>query len=163
MVLKNQTSNLAVYGETGRFPLQLRKIELQIRYWFRLATMKSENPLYHVYNELLKLHRFGNKTWCDNIVRSLDSIGFTNVWSLYKDGATFEQISPMLPNMKRCLENLYKQTWSHEINDSSNNPVLRTYRLFKSDHNFESYLLCRNYRIRKYLTKFRRGVLEVGL
>ena len=54
-----------------------------------------------------------------------------------------------------CLENSYKQTWTCEVNDQTNNPILGTYRLFKSDHNCESYLLCRNYRIRKYLTKFR--------
>ena len=78
--IKEQTSNLAVYGETGRFPLQLRQMELQLRYWCRLATMEPENPLPHVYNELLKLHRCGNKTWCDNIVKTLDSIGLTDAW-----------------------------------------------------------------------------------
>ena len=113
------------------------------------------NPLHHVYNELLKLHRCGNKTWCDNIVKTLDSIGLTDAWSLYKNGTPFDHILPMLPNIKMCLENSYKQTWTCEVNDQTNNPILRTYRLFKSDHNFESYLLCRNYRIRKYLTKFR--------
>ena len=153
--VKKQTSNLAIYGETGSFPLELRQMELQLRYWSRLAATNPDDPLYHVYHQLLRLHKVGIKTWCDNIKHSLEFLGLTNVWSMYINGTPFEQILPLVSNVKRAMENKYKHTWLGEINNSEKNPVLRTFRLFKSEHGFENYLLCPNYRIRKILTKFR--------
>ena len=43
--VKTQTSDLAVYGETARYPLELRQIELQIRYWTRLISLDKSSPL----------------------------------------------------------------------------------------------------------------------
>ena len=98
--VKKQTSNLAIYGETGRFPLELRQMELQLRYWCRLAAMMPDDPLYHVYHQLLSLHKVGIKTWCDNIKHSLDFLGLRDMWSAYINGTPFKQILPVVSNVK---------------------------------------------------------------
>ena len=40
--VKIQTSNLAVYGETGRFPIELRQKEMTIKYWCRIVTLDKK-------------------------------------------------------------------------------------------------------------------------
>ena len=53
---KPQTSTLAVYGECGRFPLELRQKELTLKYWRRLLKLPIDNPLHIVYKKLIQLH-----------------------------------------------------------------------------------------------------------
>ena len=50
--VKKQTSTLTVYGQCGRYPLEIRQKELFIKFWCRLLGLQPENPLQIVYKEL---------------------------------------------------------------------------------------------------------------
>ena len=39
LVVKNQTSNLAVYGETGRYPMLTRQEQLVLGYWLKIISV----------------------------------------------------------------------------------------------------------------------------
>ena len=56
--VKPQTSTLAVYGECGRFPLELRQKELTLKYWCRLLKLPVDNQLHIVYKKLIQLHNW---------------------------------------------------------------------------------------------------------
>ena len=65
--VKPQTSTLAVYGETGRFPLVLRQRLNVVKYWYRILTMEPSSVVKCVYDELYSLHAKGHSTWCCKI------------------------------------------------------------------------------------------------
>ena len=48
--VKVQTSNLAIFGETGRYPLFVRQEKLVLGYWVKLITLSPTNPLRIVYD-----------------------------------------------------------------------------------------------------------------
>ena len=50
--VKSQASNLAIYGETGCYPLKVRQETLVIGYWLKLMTLPANNPLKLVYGDL---------------------------------------------------------------------------------------------------------------
>ena len=43
--VRKQTPTLAVYGETGRFPLHIRQLTRLINYWIKLEKLPSNNML----------------------------------------------------------------------------------------------------------------------
>ena len=45
-----QTSNLAILGESGRYPLIARQEKLTLGYWLKLTTVPTPNPLRLVYD-----------------------------------------------------------------------------------------------------------------
>lgn len=153
--VKSQTSNLAVYGETGRSPLILRQQEMLIKYWLRLLTIDKEHLLSVVYRELCALDVAGHITWVKNVRELLSSSGMGELW-LYQDGIQSKYSSSLYYQVKSTLHSNYKSFWESEINDSTKHPILRTYKLFKTDFNPELYLFqVRNVNYRRALTRFR--------
>ena len=53
--VKVQTSNLAVFGETRRYPLIVKQETLVLGYWLKLMTISTTNPMRIVYDELYRL------------------------------------------------------------------------------------------------------------
>ena len=62
--IKVQTSNLAVFGKTGRYPLIVKQEKLVLGYWLKLMTIFTTNPLRIVYDKLYRLSNAGHLTWC---------------------------------------------------------------------------------------------------
>ena len=78
--VKVQTSNLAVFGETGRYPLILKQEKLVLGYWLKLMTIPTTNPLRIVYDELYRLSNASHITWCTYVGELLTSIALVNIW-----------------------------------------------------------------------------------
>ena len=52
------TSNVALYGETGRFPISLDRYVRIVKYWLKIAKSDYENCIVksmyiHLFNEVL--------------------------------------------------------------------------------------------------------------
>ena len=139
---KKQTSTLAIYGETGRFPLEIRQKELQIRFWLRLINLNHNNPLHKVYRHMAKLSNDGLYTWCNHIRNVLNSAGQGNLWDDHMSNTSHNVIRERLSKFGDTLRAQYKIYWEKEINNITKNPILRTYRIFKSNFCMENYLLC---------------------
>ena len=74
-MLKAQTNTIAVYAETGRFPLLIRQQLQTLKYWLRVSSLPPENVVREAYNAQLALFRDGFPSWCDkvdNILSVLD-------------------------------------------------------------------------------------------
>ena len=68
-----QTSNLAVYGELGRVPLNvLHKVKV-LKYWFKILSMPL-SLLYKIYNQQVTDVNTGvnSNIWASNLKRLLD-------------------------------------------------------------------------------------------
>ena len=88
-----QTSNLAILGESGRYPLIARQEKLTLGYWLKLTTVPTPNPLRLVYDELYRLSMAGHTTWCSHVRELLKSIGLSDIWEDQKTLVSAESIN----------------------------------------------------------------------
>ena len=71
--VKQQTTSVTIYGDTGRYPLFLIQQMLALKYWIRLISFPKNSYLRIVYNSLAALDFIGETNWCSHI-RSLNFI-----------------------------------------------------------------------------------------
>ena len=160
--VKVQTSNLAVFGETGRYPLIVKQENLVLGYWLKLMTISTTNPLRIVYDELYRLSNAGHITWCTYVGELLTSIGLGNMW----EG---QNISPGNVNQLKSyfkveLERHYTRKWLQDINDIEQNPILRTYTVFKEKHCLENYIQCLSFKkYQQAISRFRVRSHRLGI
>ena len=78
--LRSSTPNIMIYGETGRFPLEVLVKIRMINYWSRMVLGKKEKLNLISYN-ICKSHLFNSgleTDWISYIHKILTSSGYTN-------------------------------------------------------------------------------------
>ena len=135
--VKMQTSNLAVLGETGRFPLLLRQRLNLVKYWQYIYNQPTDSISRSVYDELCNLSSSGHQNWTSKIERILNKYDMSGIWS---DSAIDKIPDNFLNDFKLKLYSEFITSWFTEISDSKCHPILRTYVLFKQDYRLENYL-----------------------
>ena len=161
--LKRQTSNLAVYGETGRYPLEIRQIELFLKYWLRIISLDNSDPLFKIYKELLKLYKLKHKNWVGTLSGVLEKIDHAE---LLERELPLKQndVDTIASTLKTTIQSRYQAHWVNEINDNSKNPILRTYKLFKLSHHMENYISCKlDNKYKKAIAQFRVSSHKLGI
>ena len=123
--VKLQTSNLAVFGQTGRYPIMVRQEKLFIGYWLKLMNTCPSNLLKLVYNELHQISTDGYTTWCTHVGSMLKSMGMENIWDEQKLPVSVDNLKQLTAGFKNELENCYAQKWIKEINDIDRHPIFR--------------------------------------
>ena len=136
--LRTQTPTLAVYGDTGRFPLLVRQQIVILKYWNRLLSLSADNPIKHAYVMLMELDALGFDNWCTRIRQLLDSLNLSHLWQQQ----CMSSIS-ILDAKEKIVQNFITK-WKCNINDSIISPKLRSYKLFKYSFCVEPYLLVLN-------------------
>ena len=111
--VKPQTSTLAVCGECGRFPLELRQKELALKYWCRLLKLPIDNPLHIVYKKLIQHHTF-YRIWCSVVFDILRSLGSDNLLEAQAD-LNVADIDRFNSKSKLSLQNSHADCWRNEI------------------------------------------------
>lgn len=133
--LKSSTPNYMVYGELGRFPID---IDIKIRcisFWFRLATGKEQKMSNIMYRLSKKLFDQGNRTYklLAFIKSIIDECGCSYIW----ETNILPNISVLKYFIKQRLHDQFRQNWHTHIMDSAKSI---NYRLFKPELEFEIYL-----------------------
>ena len=78
--VRPQTSNAAVLGELGRFPLSVICKERALRFWIKI--MKNPRSLIHsIFSEQLSIRTNDNKTWAASVKTVVDNFGF--MWNAF--------------------------------------------------------------------------------
>ena len=150
--VKPQTSTLAVYGETGRFPLAVRQRINLLKYWCRIINMENNSIVKNTYLELHKLSADGHYTWCSLIQSILSDHELDHIW----ESQSIVNTNEFVNNAKEFEHARFIMNWKNAIEDSSAHPILRTYKLFKTDFQFEPYLLyIHNSELRHSIARFR--------
>ena len=139
--VKVQTSNLAIFGETGRYPIFVRQEKLVLGYWVKSMTLSPTNPQRIVYDTLYCLSTTGHTTWCTHVGDLLTSIGLENIWEGQMIPVSAFNVNQIKSHFKTELERQYTKKWSQEINDREQNPILITYAIFKENYCLEPYIL----------------------
>ena len=130
--VRRQTPTLAIYAETGRFPLFIRQKITCLNYWAKLENLPDSDILHKCLKIQKTLHSKGLNNWYSKIVQ------FINESKIPR----WENINPttLVSKVKIALYDQEQVKIFSEINDSDSNPKLRTYKLFKLSYCLEPYL-----------------------
>lgn len=154
----NNTSNLATYGETGRFPLFLRQKIKVLKYWHRVVSKPKDSLVYIVYQLLVDLHNSGFKSWASEIYELLNVV-CPVAW----ENQRFVNMNEINQIYTVLCDN-YIDMWRRGINDVIQNPKLRLYCTFKSEFQIEPYLVnIKEFKLRKVLSRFRLSNHELNI
>ena len=149
--VNRRTPKIALYGETGRFPL-LNEICCNIfKYWLRIRELPPNTLLYDAYISNVEI--YPRKNWACAIEILAQKLEVSRKDILLPK-------SKPIQKLKMLLRETFIRKWEHDLFDDSrkNNTgnKLRTYRLFKTNFRLEQYLLdVRSDKCKKKLAQFR--------
>ena len=130
--VKSSTSNMAIYGELGRYPLYINRFVRIIKYWSKIHS--SENLIViKLYQSMLVDCNNGAINWASRVKSLLDMFGFSYVWH---DPTSVDCLNFHNVFKRRAVEVFY-QSWSNTISIS---PSLRLYCYYKKTIVYENYL-----------------------
>ena len=127
----NTATNLAVYGELGRVPLEIKRRSAIIKYWLRIVSDWNTPVLL---KEAYLMQTESGSDWLSYIKQTLDNLGFSNIWS----NPSSVPKGPFLAELEQRCRDQYVQTWHSQL--ASTTGKLRFYKLFKTTFERESYL-----------------------
>ena len=124
-----------VYGELGRYPLNVTIQTRITSYWAKLLHGKNSKISSLLY-KLGYIHNSENRvkiTWIEKVKNILDNCGLSNIWS----PQSFPNIKWIKSKVKLTLTDQFKQNWSSTL---QNSPKALNYRIYKENLQFENYL-----------------------
>ena len=118
--VRQQTCNMAVYGELGRVPLSVTRKSRIIRYWFKILS-DPYSLLYKVYRqEVQDVNNNRNmKCWSAKVKMLLDELGFSNLW--HEQSISHLQLELVV---QRILDH-FLQTFYSSVESTSKLEVLK--------------------------------------
>ena len=132
--VRKSTNLSALYGETGRVPLDVFRKFIMIKYWSKIITQNNTllKNVYQILKDDADSNRnYGGKNWAFQIKTILQQHGFSFVWNNQFD------INIPLAAIKQRIFDTFSQNWYADINNSSR---LQSYSIFKHDFKHEKYL-----------------------
>ena len=148
--LPRSTAKCMLHGELGRFNHEGFVAKRMISYWLRLKQGTCGNIAHKLY--LFQKGQFGNgfnSKWLENIKRTLDTNGFSNLFDVGEVNAGF-----FLKSLERRMSDIYLQQWESEMRTNS---LCTNYRIFKTTFEMEHYLTELSAKQWQKLIKFRCG------
>ncbi len=135
--VNKNTTNYACLGELGRYPLWITAKHRLLGFWSRLLV--NEGLANTVYNSTLDANH--PRAWNKSVRAVLDHTGFSWVFR-----AQIPLSKNDLRTVKNVLEAQFEQSWSSVITgrtrlSAQGSNKLRTYSLFKTLFQIETYLL----------------------
>ena len=127
--LPSSAANLAVYGEIGRTPLDVRRNVLMVKYW--LATDREISP----YLREAYLESLSDSPWAVHIKKVLERAGFAEIWL----NPHIVDQRAVINNLQQRLQDQYTQSWQSELSNTTGKP------LFKRNLAPEAYLTLPSY------------------
>ena len=140
-----RTSNEAVYGELGRYPLFIEIICTTVKYYHRLLTGKVSKLLLSSFQESELLCDKNKNSWVASVNHVFKTLNIPNTSWNKKD---------IHIQVRHRLVNLFKSTWRYNIVETRGK--LRTYSQFKNNLHKEPYLnILKDRNIRVLYTRIR--------
>ena len=134
--LKPSTPNYMVYGETGRFPLEITVKIRMLSYWCKLVSGQCSKLASKMYGVLVERHRNNslNITWITFMEQLFNDTGFSETFRNHE----FSSDDWIKAAMSLRLRDQYIQKWNQTVQTS---PKATLYRVYKETWGFEQYLL----------------------
>ncbi|KAL4221122.1 hypothetical protein ACF0H5_019381 [Mactra antiquata] len=145
--VRSNTSNIAVYGELGRYPLYITRRLRILKYWLKIIDTDII-IIEAVYKKSLEDCLNGKTNWVSNVRKLLSEYGFNYVFNNPLDINNNQFLSSFKQRMIDC----FLQDWYRKKSDSS---CLFLYDHVKTSFNYESYLDKLPCDLRNYLVSIR--------
>jgi len=146
-----KTSNIAIRGELGLYPIYIDCVVNMCKYWQRVAMYEPNTLLGRAYSEQANMMKNNKYCWLLQVEKILKCLNM--------DGNILHPELFDCNKLKEQLINGYNVYWKDILmndNRKQGGNKLRTYREFKYDFKYECYLS--NVKIKKHrvdLTRFR--------
>ena len=99
--VRRQTPTLAIYGDTGHFPLLLKQQVQTLKYRARLIAFPDNHILKNAYNCLLRLDSIGIKNWTTHVKTLTFNLNLGSFWGAQTIEKRCRFIKLMMLNNKR--------------------------------------------------------------
>lgn len=96
--VRQQTPNVAVFGELGRFPLSVISKERTLKFWLKIMK-NQDSPMYNMFVD--QCNRNVDCNWASSIKRLLDSLGCCDIWLNFNLNFNY------MPMLKQRLRDQY--------------------------------------------------------
>ena len=149
--MKKCTPHVMVYGEFGRYPLEILVKVRMVKYWCKLVRGKYSKISNRLYKLLYYLHKNNIylSKWTSAIESILQNVGLNFVWLNNND---ILDINWVCREVRLRLECQFVQKWKSDV---FNSPKCFIYRIFKTDLAFEKYIIELSMKAYIDLAKFR--------
>ena len=133
--LKSSTPNYMIYGELGRYPIDIDIKVRMVSYWAKLVCGKDSKLCSILYKLCKKLtvNRNIQLLWIDYVHDILNECGYPYVW----ESENFHNTEWLKCIAKQRLFDQFVQNWHSSMFESSK---AINYRIFKENFEFEEYL-----------------------
>ena len=161
--VRPNTPTLAVYGELGVYPLQVRLKCNVLKYLHRVSRMPSNSPIHWVYQELFRLSQENKDCWVTRAFKLFEE--FSKRSGLKFDKFQNKSKLQVKKLLKLHFQDAYEEKWSGELDlcNEENNKKLRTYKEFKETLIFETYLMVQCPKHRIAISKFRMSAHNLAI
>ena len=155
---RKSTPMYMLYGELGRYPIQITIDVRMIKFWNKIVVGKQSKLSFVCYKVLWQTLNRRSK-WINYIQGILEKTGKTNIW-IKQDRLNNKCVHKTI---KQTLLDNFHQNWNSDTNESSKG---KQYRLFKSNTSIEKYLTVlpktRYISLIKFRTANHRFPIETG-
>ena len=127
------STNCAVRGELGSFPVSIYIMSQAVKFWFHLLQLPKNSLAHKSLSEASSL----NNNWILCIRNILSQFGFSHVWD---NQATFN-VDNLINALKLKMQQHYTSWWSNKTKTFSK---LDFFNKFKTKFMLEKYLICRD-------------------
>ena len=128
---RKSTPLYMLYGELGRYPIEITIKSRIINFWTRIITGNQLKLVNILYQKLL--HSNEQFKWLNNVKSILRETGRNDLWE--------NQSVNMHTGVHHCIKNILKdqfiQRWNQQLSNSSKG---LNYSLYKSEFSLEEYL-----------------------
>ena len=146
----SKTCNNMVYGELGRYPLNIIIKQRVVGYWARMLSGKETKLTRLVYNQVRDMHtqNLFKSDWLEFLRDTLADCGMVNIWESNQSVSVNELKSKVHTKLK---ENFISK-WLNELSTMSSCDV---YVNFKTNFALEQYLIELSPHLRLSFCRFR--------
>ena len=125
-----------VYGELGRFPLEIYVKKRAIGFWGRMLTNKESKISRVIYNHMRNLYdnNYYKCNWIDFIKTILQDCDMLNIWQSQE----FQSVDCLKDMVGKKLKDKFIVKWRVELNSMTSCDV---YVNFKNNFQLEDYLI----------------------
>jgi hypothetical protein len=155
----------ALLGELGWYPIYSQIITSMLKYWHRLANQENNSLLYDALQTHANIKLFEGPNYIDTIEIILRKLNINTPLSVLSN-YTLQQFSRLIND---GITTSLESEWQDSINKPGNHKKnegnkLRTYATFKSQFQFEPYLIhVRNRQHRRSLCQFRTSCHKLNI
>ena len=159
--ISKYSTDAAVRGELGRYPIAIKLISLSVKYWIRTSSLDVRNIVKLSYIENVCSFKGEKNNWAGIIYHLLNLFEMSYRWENQENEESMGS-SADICTIKSHMYSLYSNLWRSHINRSNSNK-LRTYAKFKTDFKLENYIAINKCKLRRHFSMLRISAHKLAI